>query len=122
MPVRIQRQRTKGWKKPSGSVYVGRPSRWGNPFVVVALTYDWEVYDPSGRYGGRHMFTVESQARQAAVDLYRLHIGPLGLYEFDKVDLLHVRSELGGRDLLCWCPPSMACHADVLLELANGEH
>lgn len=117
-PARIQRQRTKGWRMPEGAVYVGRPSRFGNPFVVRALTYDWEVYDPSGRYGETHLFTTEGRARQAAVDLYRLHTGPFGLYEFDDNDLVHLRSELRGRDLVCWCPADMACHADVLIELA----
>jgi hypothetical protein len=33
-PVRIQRQRTKGWRMPPNTVYVGRPSRWGNPFPI----------------------------------------------------------------------------------------
>lgn len=33
-PVRIQRKRTKGWKMPANTVYVGRPTKWGNPFVV----------------------------------------------------------------------------------------
>jgi len=33
-PIRIQRKRTKGWKKPENAVYVGRGSEWGNPFVV----------------------------------------------------------------------------------------
>ena len=33
-PKRIQRQRTKGWRMPEGAVYVGRPSRWGNPWPV----------------------------------------------------------------------------------------
>lgn len=28
---------------------------------------------------------------------------------------------LRGRDLVCWCPLDQPCHADVLLELANGE-
>lgn len=32
MPERIQRQRAKGWRMPEGTVYVGRPTRWGNPF------------------------------------------------------------------------------------------
>ena len=32
MPTRIQRRRTKGWRMPEGAVYVGRGSRWGNPF------------------------------------------------------------------------------------------
>ena len=27
---------------------------------------------------------------------------------------------LRGRVLACWCPLSQPCHADVLLELANG--
>jgi hypothetical protein len=27
---------------------------------------------------------------------------------------------LRGKDLACWCPLSEPCHADVLLELANG--
>lgn len=29
-------------------------------------------------------------------------------------------AELRGRDLVCWCPLDQPCHADVLLELANG--
>jgi len=34
MAVRIQRKRTKGWRMPEGAVYVGRGSRWGNPYKV----------------------------------------------------------------------------------------
>lgn len=34
MPKRIQMKRTKGWRKPEGAVYVGRPTKWGNSFVV----------------------------------------------------------------------------------------
>ena|ERR1035437_7044 len=33
-PKRIQRRRTKGWRMPEGAVYVGRPTKWGNPFTV----------------------------------------------------------------------------------------
>jgi len=33
MPERIQRKRTKGWKMPPNTVYVGRPTKWGNPFL-----------------------------------------------------------------------------------------
>lgn len=32
-PRRIQRKRTKGWRMPPDAVYVGRPTKWGNPFV-----------------------------------------------------------------------------------------
>lgn len=31
-PKRIQRKRTKGWRMPEGAFYVGRPSKWGNPY------------------------------------------------------------------------------------------
>lgn len=33
-PKRIQRKRTKGWRMPPNTVYVGRPTKWGNPFKV----------------------------------------------------------------------------------------
>ena len=36
MPERIQRRRTRGWTMPPGAVYVGRPTRWGNPWIVGA--------------------------------------------------------------------------------------
>jgi hypothetical protein len=32
-----------------------------------------------------------------------------------------IRAELGGRDLACWCPPGQACHAQVLLQIANRD-
>lgn len=35
-PQRIQRQRTKGWRMPPNTVYVGRPSIFGNPFSADA--------------------------------------------------------------------------------------
>lgn len=34
-PKRIQRKRTKGWRMPENTVYVGRGSKWGNPCKVV---------------------------------------------------------------------------------------
>lgn len=34
MPKRIQRKRIKGWRMPPNTVYVGRPTKWGNPFSV----------------------------------------------------------------------------------------
>lgn len=33
-PIRIQRKRSKGWKMPENTVYVGRPTRWGNRYLV----------------------------------------------------------------------------------------
>ena len=34
-PKRIQRKRTKGWRMPPNTEYVGRPSKWGNPCTVA---------------------------------------------------------------------------------------
>ncbi len=31
-PVRIQRKRIRGWRKPDNAVIVDRTSKWGNPF------------------------------------------------------------------------------------------
>ena len=35
MPKRIQRKRTKGWRKPAGAVNVTRPGKWGNPYPMA---------------------------------------------------------------------------------------
>jgi len=34
-PIRVQRKRSKGWKMPPNTVYVGRPTRWGNPWISI---------------------------------------------------------------------------------------
>lgn len=93
MPRRIQRRRERGWRMPEGAVYVGRPSRWGNPFKVGAL--------PLGH-------TLEGSLR-----LFRMFAG-------DSRRGWDWLTPLRGRDLVCWCPLDLPCHADVLLELANA--
>lgn len=103
-PKRIQRKRTKGWRMPEGAVYVGRGSRWGNPFR-------WE--SPSAiaaleRGGIAPAYIVESRAD--AVLMFRRHA------RFLNADL----AELRGKDLACWCALDQPCHADVLLEWANA--
>jgi len=122
MPQRIQRKRTKGWRMPENAVYVGRPSRWGNPFTVSKLFEgDWAVIEPDALHRVWGMFPTQAAATVRAVELYRLHIGPMGNHEFDANDLLHLRSELAGKDLCCWCPIDQPCHGDVLLEIANPD-
>lgn len=115
-PKRIQRKRTKGWRMPPDAVYVGRPSRWGNPYVVGAVLWDRSLYVTDG---------VVRDA-QHAVDLYRRWLvgsaggvrtghGPITSAFLTMGD----PRELCGRDLACWCPLDSPCHADVLLEVAN---
>ncbi len=104
-PQRVQRKRTKGWRMPEGAVYVGRGSKWGNPYPVGSM-------HPIG--GG----TWVVLNRNASVDLYRQHleVRPNGGTPL----AAQVVSELAGKDLACWCAPDSHCHGDVLLELANA--
>ena len=94
---RIQRQRTKGWRMPANTVYVGRGSRWGNPFRVGR----WFAFVPG------HNVTDNAHA----VELYREDFMP---YAMRRPDFL---APLEGKDLACWCPLDQPCHADVLLEM-----
>lgn len=74
---------------PAEAVYVGRPSKWGNP------------YRPT---------RDDDESRSHAIHLYEIWLHSSG-----RIRQLH---ELVGKDLVCYCAP-LACHADVLLRLAN---
>ena len=131
MPERIQRRRTPGWRMPEGAVYVGRPTRWGNPFIA----HDWHASFRAAALGCRG---DRAGRNAAAVRLYRIWLSPgwRPLEEDtrswfqrevmtvapgrDAPSLDDIRRELRGRDLACWCPLDCPCHADVLIELANG--
>lgn len=97
-PKRVQRRRVKGEPgMPAGARYVGRPSKWGNPYGVSGET-----------------------DAAAAVALFRdmLNRAPKALNGSTVFD--DIRKDLRGRDLACWCPLDQPCHADVLLEVANS--
>ncbi len=108
-PQRIQRRRSKGWRMPDGAIYVGRPSKWGNPYRITSARM---VVDP---WGHEH-YCEDGAARAVAVRLYREDVW-YGRAPFDELD----PAELVGKDLVCWCPIDQPCHADVLLELANTD-
>ena len=115
-PARIQRQRRKGWRAPDRAVYVGRGTRWGNPYAVREYAGHHLVESDTG--GVIFSSRDENEARRVACDWYRAWLSSqAGL-------LAAVRRQLGGRDLMCWCslPPAGApdhCHAAVLLAVAN---
>lgn len=46
-------------------------------------------------------------------------IDPVQRFAAETAPLLPV-TVLRGKNLACWCAPDAACHADVLLALANG--
>jgi hypothetical protein len=71
-------------------VYIGRPSKWGNPYP---LRRESERLDVIARYEHEH-----------------LPAHP---------ELMAALPELRGKVLACWCAPK-PCHGDVLLRLANG--
>lgn len=72
-----------------GGTYVGRPTRWGNPYLI----------GPDG-------------TREEVIQKYRKHLWEqIKSGEVTMQDLL----ALSNKDLLCWCAPK-ACHADILLK------
>lgn len=123
MPRRIQRQRTKGWKMPKNAVYVGRPTKWGNPFVA------WKDGQPFHDRLAQH--TLHPSMAVMSYRKMLLEIGavnsiptfkwPKGKIPREWITTDDIRRELRGKDLACWCPLDQPCHGDVLLEIANSE-
>jgi hypothetical protein len=105
-PKRIQRKRTRGWRMPEGTVYVGRPTRWGNPFRIGSPNAD---------------DCVVCGSPEEAVEKYRSELTTLnGSIPLVGATAEEIKRELRGKDLCCWCPLDQPCHADVLLEIANA--
>lgn len=111
-PKRVQRQRTKGWRMPENAVYVGRGTKWGNP---------WRVGDPVIIWDGITKQHLRPSAR-VACDLYRIWITNVSVGDEPCDASRMMWDDLRGKDLACWCPLDQPCHADVLLDLANQEH
>lgn len=99
---RIQRKRVKGWQMPANTVYVGRPTKWGNPYAVGQAVGIRET--PMTAIEAVECYRVYIAANAASAERWRLPI-----------------AELRGKNLACWCPLDQPCHADVLLEIANAE-
>lgn len=96
---------------PPNTIYVGRPTRWGNK------------YYPGCGLGFGHfdeqMRAVDWPLRTPAdcVHHFREH---MRLMECDQPEeFAELLAPPHGKDLACWCGQSDPCHADVLLELAN---
>ena len=70
----------------------------GETVVIVARPHKWG-----------NPYPVKEHGRDEAIRLYREWLPTSGLDP----------RELAGCHLACWCPLDQACHADVLLEIAN---
>jgi hypothetical protein len=84
--AKVLNKRTHG--VPVGAVYVGRPSKFGNPYEI-------------GRDG----------TREEVIQKYEKWLLCDDSCPVTFADLL----QLKGKDLVCWCAPE-PCHADVLLK------
>lgn len=82
-------------KKEEFDIYIGRPSKWGNPF--------------SHQIGTLAKFKVNS--RKEAIDRYEEWIKR-------QPELISSLHELKNKVLGCWCSPK-PCHGDVLIKLIN---
>lgn len=116
IPVRIQRRRTKGWRMPPDTVYVGRPTIYGNLFRGVDAVTQFRLWWLN-RGRGSYLYPDEMALLMGA--LFQTEPHPLR-----------------GKNLACWCRVCPAhqdgkplgvvcadctpCHADVLLEIANA--
>jgi hypothetical protein len=90
MYARIQLKRTKGWRMPPNTVKVDRTTRFGNPFPLTNAR-------------------SRSDALAAFADYLRRRLA-------DEPGFLE---PLRGKNLGCWCPLDVPCHADLLLKAAN---
>lgn len=102
-PIRVQRRRAKGWRLPPNTVCVDRSTKWGNPFIV-------------GRDGTREDCT---RLFAAMLNGYICVSRSPSIKEQREYRRMAVAShrDLMGKNLACWCPPGVPCHADVLLAL-----
>ena len=82
-------------KKEPYDVYIGRPSKWGNPY--------------SHKEGTLAEFKVGSRAEAVA---------KFEEYLLQNEELMASIHELKGKTLGCWCKPS-SCHGDILAKYAN---
>lgn len=97
---------------PEGTIYVGRPTVWANPYKIKAAPgYTWGCWFTEGDRWSAFCDTPE-EAHGVAVHLFR----EVALPGISPEEIERLR----GYDLACWCPEHLPCHADVLLELANS--
>jgi len=82
---------------PKTSEYVGRPTKWGNPFII------------GQEYQGCIL------TRELTLEAYEDWL----LYSDEGFKIQLQLPELNGKDLVCWCAP-LPCHGDILLRLANA--
>jgi len=87
--MRIQRKNffDYSWKSNPNAVYVGRPTKWGNPFKLSEYSLE------------------------ECLKLYREYLRQKLLEDPKFLE------PLIGKDLVCFCPLDSPCHADIIMEM-----
>lgn len=102
---RIQRERKKGWTMPKGAMYVGRPTLYGNPFVV-----------------GQFVRPAGPQTHPLNDEVLVTHANCLVLFEWWARQMLvkdpnWLDPLKKATALACWCPLWRDCHVDIIIKL-----
>lgn len=127
-PVRVQYSRKHKLVSPNGLpvVYVGRPTKWGNPLKLVG---DMIYIDAGYRRKTLNKWVLQSDYVENLDNMLKIYTKIwTRKSKFIDFDLLYWQiqfkklnlSELRGKNLACWCPLDKPCHADILLRLANS--
>jgi hypothetical protein len=118
-PIRIQRRRTKGWRMPKNTVYVGRGSKFGNPFRVGGLFKIGDV-DNKSQFKMSWCECLNASYNDGSFQLIKNNKMAVDFYMklIDKHPPKNIQ-DIKGKNLACWCPLDSPCHADILLELVN---
>lgn len=103
-PIRIKRERIKDWRMPENTIYVGRPSKWGNPFTGDDAVVDYKECLLNNTMTYYYYNDKEEAFKQ---------------YERFRWICENI-SQLKGKNLACWCGLDKECHIDVLLEFVNN--
>ena len=104
---RIQRKRSKGWKSPDNCKYVGRPGKFGNPFIV---SDELTALEATNRY-------KECILNNTMVYYYFDEIQASLMFEYFKYISENINDLKHYDCLSCFCSIDNPCHVDVLIEL-----
>lgn len=133
-PIRVQRSRQKGFRMPENTVYVGRGSRWGNPFRVIQYSdKKWAIKtdgsDKCSEILVKHCHADYDTKAEAVIDAIKCYNywllpythkeGTISEFYQSMAIMYDCMQNLKGKNLACWCRLDESCHADLLLTLVN---
>jgi hypothetical protein len=102
---------------PGNTVYVGRGSKWGNPFKIGIKISEVPPEHALGELHSKYIAGGDTINRELSIQLFMSYQyysqEPAAIWMRENIALLR------GKHLACWCPLTCSCHADYLLKIAN---